>query len=102
MNYKKYKNLIFLLTLSLIIVIGWVGFEIYHNSIMSTVNEDLQIQVTPIDPHFDTQVIKGLESRSHIEPAYSSSQSAVVIKPTLTPTPTITVQPTASRSASGL
>ncbi len=66
----KRKDVIFILWLTFITVAAWVGFNIYHIAVTSTIDEELQVQITPIDPNFDIDTIDALKSREKIDPLY--------------------------------
>lgn len=46
----------------------WIGFSLYHNSVMSTIPQGLSIQIVPIQPKFDTETLENLKKREKIEP----------------------------------
>ncbi len=89
------KDILFILISSFIVVTAWIGFNLYHIWVTSTVSEDVQLQLTPIDPNFDPATIQQLKSREHIDPLYEQranpSQAA-----TVTPTPATGESPVAS------
>lgn len=66
----KRNDILLLLIPSFLIVVFWVVFNIYHNFVTSTIPEDLNVQITPISPDFDTSVIENLKKRKMIEPLY--------------------------------
>lgn len=94
---KKQKDLILVLGSSLILVVFWVGFNIYHAATTSTISEDLAMQVTSIDGTFDTKTLKRLKGRIQVTPAFQ----LIVATPTatLSPTPISTSSASASTSA---
>ena len=53
----KRKETLIVLWLTFITVVSWIGFSIYHIIVTSTISEELQLQITPIDPNFDTDTI---------------------------------------------
>lgn len=66
----KYKDIIVLLASVLLIVIAWIIFNIYHNSVVSTAPDDLKKETLPITPTFDQSTIDKLKSRAKISPIY--------------------------------
>ena len=59
----------FYITLSFFIVVAsWVGFNLYHVHATSTISQDLQMQIIPIAPSFDTLVIQKLNTRTQVAP----------------------------------
>jgi hypothetical protein len=109
---NKQKDILFILISSFIVVVAWIGFNLYHIWATSTVSQDVQAELTPIDPVFDPQTIEQLKTRENINPLFESQASASATLPTQipqsTPTPqvtsipsptsSITVQPTPSNS----
>jgi hypothetical protein len=98
------KDILFLSISSFIVIVAWIGFNIYHIYVTSTISEDLQLQLTPISPVFDTQTIQKLQSRENINPVFEMQKT---ISPTPfvpsapSPTPDVTAQsnPEASGTA---
>jgi hypothetical protein len=66
----KRKDVIFILLLTFITTVAWIASNIYHIIVTSTINEELQTQITQIDPNFDTETIELLKGRERIEPLY--------------------------------
>jgi len=66
----KQRDILLILIPTLLLVVLWVVFNIYHNSVSSTVSKSLAEKVIPIDPNFDLQTIENLKKRSAIEPLY--------------------------------
>lgn len=59
----------FYITLSFfILVAAWLGFNLYHVHVASTISQDLQMQIIPIAPSFDTLVIQNLKTRTQVAP----------------------------------
>lgn len=73
----KQKDLLLLLVPFFILVVAWIIFNIYHNSVASTISDTLNIQITPINPSFDTKAIEAIKKRDRIEPIYNLSNSEV-------------------------
>lgn len=70
------------------VVTAWVAFSIYHSFTTTTISEDLQMQITPINPTFDTETIESLKSRKKIVPLFQTDGKQEASTPaTLTPTP---------------
>lgn len=87
------QDILFVLISSFIVVVAWIGFNIYHIWVTSTIDEEVQMQLTPIDPRFDTTVIENVKSRNQIEPAFSKQDNAspaAVLSPTPPPVSTPT------------
>lgn len=94
MNKKKHntkKDILFILISSFIIVAAWIGFNLYHIWVTSTVSQNIQMQLTPIDPNFDPTTIQQLRNREHIDPLYE--QRAM-------PSQAVSTTPTAVQAAS--
>ncbi len=88
-QHNPQKDILFILGSSFVVVVAWIGFNLYHIYITSTVSDEIQVQLTPINPTFDKDLIRELKSREKINPAFdkqpSASRSATT--PTAEPTP---------------
>jgi hypothetical protein len=84
-NNKTLKDILFLFISSFVLVVAWVGFSIYHKMVTTTISEDLQIQIKPIDPYFDSETIQKLKARAVIVPLYQLPEG---IEPTTSETDT--------------
>lgn len=80
----KRKDILLLLVPSVVLVIFWVVFSIYHNSVTSTIPPKVNVQMKPIDPEFDMETFSELKKRVNIKPL--TEIEAVV---TTSPTPKI-------------
>ncbi len=76
-NSRAKKDILYIAISSFILTAIWVGFNIYHAAATSTISEELQKQIQPIEPRFDTQVIKELQNRKKIEPDYTLDQTTI-------------------------
>ncbi len=66
----KQKDLLLLIVSFFILVVAYLGFSVYHNSVTSTIPEVLNIQITPISPSFDQKTIDNIKKRRVITPLY--------------------------------
>jgi hypothetical protein len=66
----KHKDIILLLVSALLLVIAWVAFNIYHNSVTSTTPEALEKEALIISPDFDEKTIDKLKERKRVVPVY--------------------------------
>lgn len=69
--------------LTFITAIAWIAFDVYHASVESTIPTEVESQLAPITPKFDTSVIEKVKKRQNVEPLDSGSIKAIV--PTQTP-----------------
>ncbi len=60
---KANRNNILLAVLTLIMVVAWVGFEIFRTYRTSTTEPDVTKAITPLDPTVDETVLNGIQSR---------------------------------------
>lgn len=72
----KQKNILVILVLTFVTVAVWIGSNIYHIIVTSTVDEELQEQIIPINPSFDDATIQKLKNRINPEPLYEYRQTA--------------------------
>jgi hypothetical protein len=86
---KLHRDILFILISSFIVVIAWIGFNIYHIYITSTISEDVQAQLSPIDGTFDTNTINSLKSRTRVNPEFDAQSTASPSAPTTAPTPSL-------------
>lgn len=73
----KNKDILLIVVPSFLLIIAWVAFNIYHNTVSSTIPETLNVQIVPINPSFDSKTIQSLKNRARIEPMYQSSASNI-------------------------
>jgi hypothetical protein len=81
------KDILFFTFSFFLITVAWVGFNLYHTSITSTISENIQKQLTPIANQFDTATIEQLKHRTPISPLFIKTEQAS-LSATLTPTET--------------
>ena len=83
------KDILFILISSFVVVVAWIGFNLYHIWATSTVSETIQMQLTPIDPVFDPAVIQQVKTREQIEPLFEKQTQPTVASasPTEAPPP---------------
>jgi hypothetical protein len=94
----KYKDIIILLASAFIVVVAWIIFNIYHNSVESTTPEDFTKDTVPITPVFDQSTIDKLNSRAKISPIYDLVPPSSPA-PSISITPEITISPVSTNSA---
>lgn len=75
------KNLAYLSIFTTFVVAVWIGLSVYHNATSSTISSTATIQIDPISPTFDTDVISALKKRSFVE----SNLSETIVFPTGAP-----------------
>jgi len=99
------KDILFIFISSFIVVVAWIGFNLYHIYVTSTINGDLQLQLTPISPVFDPQTIQQLKTRENINPEFQIQKVAATPTPplpisTFAPTPIISSGPAVTAQSS--
>ncbi len=87
----KKQDILIILIPTLLFVIAWIGFNIYHSWITPTIPTEEIEKVTSISPVIDTKTISELKNREFIESSSMNSNSY--------PLPTVTVTKAASESA---
>jgi len=95
---KTQKDILFILISSFIMVVLWIGFNIYHIWITSTISQDIQLQLTPIAPNFDPATIQQLKTRENINPSFERAQQASQSSSTPKPSAALVSEPTPSAS----
>jgi hypothetical protein len=100
---KRQREIIIVIISMFIVSFAWIGFDLYHNAVTTTISAPLQEDIKPIPPTFDSQVIQNLKSRHYSDPVYTYTSSSeinatpsgkVVPSPTTTSKPTITITAT--------
>ncbi|OGH09740.1 MAG: hypothetical protein A2152_03970 [Candidatus Levybacteria bacterium RBG_16_35_6] len=82
----KQREVYLLLISSFVLVVFWIGFSIYHNSVTSTIPQTLNIQIIPINPDFNSKAISDIKTRPEVTPLYQLENT----KTEETPTPVAT------------
>ena len=93
----KKNDILIILIPSFIFVLVWIGFNIYHSIMASTISETVNMQISPINPNFDTKTIDSLKGRQNVLPIYDAG--VTVETPTPSPTPGESQTPIATQSA---
>lgn len=95
----KEREILFVVVSIFALVLLYIGFNIYHNSVTSTIPQALSIQVAPIAPSFDQKTIDSVKKREKVSPDFQA--------PIATPSPTGTpfaappISPTSISTRSG-
>lgn len=79
-----FKDLLFLAFSSFIVVTAWIGFNIYHTHVTSTITPELQTSINPITADFDSITINRLKARKQVTPLNELSNTIVQPTPTIT------------------
>lgn len=90
MNLGERREILFFLISLVIVVFAWIGFNVYHNIVTSTIPDSLSSRILSIQSHFDTKTIDSLKKREKIAPILEGVVS--------TPSPTLTAIPTTTLS----
>lgn len=61
------KNVLYLAIFTFIVILSWIAFGVYHNHTASTITNDAQILITPIEPQFDNETIENIRQRNIIQ-----------------------------------
>ena len=80
----KKQDLLLILIPTFICVVAWIGFNIYHSAVTSTISPQEISQIAPINPDFDTKTITELKKRERVEPVLMATPSSTILP---TPTP---------------
>jgi len=60
------KQIIQILIFTLITVIAWLGFELFHQARKTTLPEIVQEQIEPLDPTLPLEILEDLEKREAV------------------------------------
>lgn len=66
----KQKDILIIFILLFIFVIAWIGSNIYHSAISSTISEAINQDIAPIEPVFDTKTVNKLRERKKVIPSF--------------------------------
>lgn len=66
----KQKDILIILVLLFVSVVVWIGGDIYHSIVSSTISETANQDISPITPAFDTKTINKLRLRQKINPSF--------------------------------
>src|SRR5690348_5599282 len=93
------KDILYLSISLFVVVAAWIGFNIYHTSVTTKIAQEVQVQVTPIDPTFDLATVQKLKQRQRVAPLNDIVVSSKSASAPL-PTPTIAVATGSARTQS--
>jgi hypothetical protein len=85
----KQKNITTIIVLLFILTIIWIGGSFWYSAKTSTISDDINKDIAPIDPNFDIKTIDELRSREKIIPMYDleTTTSAPITTISASPTP---------------
>jgi hypothetical protein len=85
----KQKNTLIIVILLFVFVLIWIGESVYRSATNSTISEEVNQEISPIDPTFDTKTINNLKSREKITPSYdlNNTPNNTIALPTLLNSP---------------
>lgn len=79
---KNNKQNLTLVIITIITIIIWIGTNLYHISVTSTIPEDVRQTVSPFDPRIDTAVFETLKKKKNVDELSVSlnqtTQSAII------------------------
>lgn len=90
---RAQKDILYISISSFVLVVLWIGFNLYHAHATSTIAPDLKLQIAPINPRFDTAIINKLKTREKIAPLYEARDASPSATVTITPAESVTVTP---------
>lgn len=70
---KAQKDILYISISSFLVIAVWVSSNIYHAYVTSTIAPDLQLQIEPIAPRFNTDIIQKLKIRKSVIPVFEVS-----------------------------
>ncbi len=98
MKSNTQRDLVILLFLTFIAVLVWIGVNVFHKLHASTIDQQLNMQILPINPTFDTTTLNKLKQRQSIDPLYDIETAT--LSGLITPTPSSTQTPVQQDSTS--
>ena len=88
----KQKDILVILISLFVLVVVWIGGNIYHNSVRSTISKTINQDISQINPKFDVKTINKLKNRQRLNPLFELKN----ITPTPTPLPIEILAPSTS------
>ncbi len=96
----KQNELLILIISCFVISVVWIISNLIHAQATSTFTETQNIQILPIEPHFNAGIVTMLKERTTVEPLFEStkvsSTSPLLTSPS--PLPAISAPKTSSSS----
>lgn len=74
----KQREILLIISSFFALVLLYFGFSLYHNYVTSTIPEDLNIQITPISPTFDSKALSDIKKRESVLPLYQTGQTELI------------------------
>lgn len=93
----KQNDLLYIVISIFVLSLAWIGFSVYHARVNSTITETQNIQVVPIEPHFNKEIISKLKERAVVDPLFEASGPSATRS--ATPSPAVSVTPLATPAA---
>lgn len=81
------RQVLIILIPTFLFVVFWIIFSIYHSIVTSTISENVDMQITPISPNFDTKTIENLKKREKATPIYEISGTSLNVPSAPSPIP---------------
>ncbi len=97
---KAQKDILYISISSFVLVVLWIGFNLYHAYVTSTISHDLKLQIEPISPNFDSATIQKLNTRKQISPVFEVKNASG--EASITPSPSVQEIPLGSSRSGSL
>jgi hypothetical protein len=88
----KQKDFLLIIISIFILTLLWVIFSIYHNYVTSTIKDPLTQQIISIEGKFNNTAINKIKERKKIDPFFETIYAPTPL-PSLSPTPSIEIEP---------
>ncbi len=92
---KKNNQNLYLAIFTIITILIWIGADLYHISLTSTIPENMKRAIAPFNPNLDLTVIKNIKEKKNPS-EFEISTPAAEIAPSATPTISFITSPTAT------
>lgn len=73
---KAQKDILYISISIFIVTAIWVASNLYHAYVTSTITPDLKIQIVPIAPNFNTNIVQKIKNRKRIAPVFEIKNSS--------------------------
>jgi hypothetical protein len=79
------RDMLLLSILTFVTALGWIAFDVYHASVENTTPQDVEDQLAPVMPTFNTGLIEDLKNRETIDPSTIDTGKSVFSQPASLP-----------------
>lgn len=72
----KQRDILFISISAFVVIVFWIGFNIYHNLAITTISEPLEKNIIPISPNFDLKSIEAIKNKASVQPIFETEAAS--------------------------